>query len=270
MAAWSILLSILALAMIGIAFGFWVSPKMNQRSVPKTAGVKDAKPITQFPSPSEAEALAMVKAALLIRDPQQAQEVFRMGRATAQEIVDFLASLSSVESPKPTFEWLSSIDANGLALEGVTVKLGEGGASQRLAVLTPDPAGKWKMDFETLARKCNPPLNEFLTSNYAAVAEVRVYVGSDNYFNGIYSDENEWVCYGLISPDIEQNLYAYCKVGSPQAKAMAAIFLRDSTLYRAVLEIRRWEEGDSRQFEIARVLADDWVLTEKPFDEAYR
>jgi hypothetical protein len=35
------------------------------------------------------------------------------------------------------------------------------------------------------------------------------------------------------------------------------------------VEIRRTEGADFRQFEITRVLAGDWVLPPKPFDEKF-
>ena len=36
------------------------------------------------------------------------------------------------------------------------------------------------------------------------------------------------------------------------------------------LEIRRIEGAESRQFEITRVLAEDWVMSAKPFDENFK
>jgi hypothetical protein len=39
-------------------------------------------------------------------------------------------------------------------------------------------------------------------------------------------------------------------------------------LKRVTLEIRRVANSESRQFEISRVLAEDWVLSAIPFDQA--
>jgi hypothetical protein len=38
-------------------------------------------------------------------------------------------------------------------------------------------------------------------------------------------------------------------------------------LIRVTLEIRRTAGAESRQFEITRVLAEEWVLAAAPFDE---
>jgi hypothetical protein len=41
-------------------------------------------------------------------------------------------------------------------------------------------------------------------------------------------------------------------------------------LKRATLEIRRTEGAGDRQFEITRVMAEDWVMSATPFDENFK
>ncbi|MEY5012934.1 MAG: hypothetical protein RLY69_649, partial [Verrucomicrobiota bacterium] len=60
---------------------------------------------------------------------------------------------------------------------------------------------------------------------------------------------------------------------SPQAEAMAKVMKRlqmnekiKVSLSRATLLISRAEGAGKRQFEIKRVLAEDWLLTETAFD----
>ena len=101
-------------------------------------------------------------------------------------------------------------------------------------------------------------------------------VGKDSYYNGLFRDESKWVCYAMGTPDHEVVLLGYCRKGSLQAAAMERIVAEDRlgeggrALKRATLEIRRIAGAESRQFEIARVLAEDWVVSDKDFEENFK
>jgi hypothetical protein len=105
---------------------------------------------------------------------------------------------------------------------------------------------------------------------------VRVFVAADSYFNGPFIDESEWSSFAMASPETKdllpeekEILHGYCKVGSKQAKAMAQILSGDNRLRRVTLEIRRSAVEDARQFEIVRVISEDWVLPPKSYDEKF-
>ena len=89
---------------------------------------------------------------------------------------------------------------------------------------------------------------------------VRVFVAQDVYYNGPFSDETQWVSYGLGSPDRTELLRGYCKVGSEEAAVMERLFTEGQKLSRATLEIRRVRDGGALQFEIVRLVAEDWVV----------
>jgi hypothetical protein len=270
---WSILLSLGMLAILGVAVGFWLIPKMREPKVDvsKLAAVEENKKrvATRFSSPSEVDAIALVKAALAVREPSGVQEHLRLGSSEAQEAVDFLTGLEASEGAIQRMEWLSRIDANGLTIDGVVVRF-DGGEKQnmRLALLTPDDAGVWKLDFESFARKCTPPLADFVAKGMDS-AQVRVFAIEDNYYNGFFGSESEWKCYAIRSPDLEETLFAYAKLETAQAEAMAAVFTEDQKAKRVTLEIRPVEAGNSRQFEISRVLAEGWIISEKSFDQIF-
>ena len=99
---------------------------------------------------------------------------------------------------------------------------------------------------------------------------VRVILGEDSYFNGPFQDDRQWVCYGMGSPDTETVLLGYCRVGSPQARAMIWMSSKGAAVVRATLEIRRVEGASPRQFEIVRVLAEDWVMGKTPFEDGFK
>jgi hypothetical protein len=79
----------------------------------------------------------------------------------------------------------------------------------------------------------------------------------------------------MASPDTETILLGYCRKGSPQERAMERIVSEEKDeprhrLNRVTLEIRRPQGAEIRQFEITRVLAEDWVMAAAPFDAAFK
>lgn len=273
-ATWSFLLAGVVVLILGAALGVWLIPKMRHREVSSAQSVaqsvKGVKIVSKFPSPSEADAIAMVKQALAIRDAAKVSDYFKTGSATPEAVVDFLKNLGAVDGETGRYEWLTSMDANGLSIDGVVVNFsGHDKPRNRIALLTPNPAGKWLVDFDAFARTVSPSWNDLLEKG-AKVATVRVYVAGDSYYNGPFADDQQWQCYGIASPDMDQILQAYCKVGSLQAEAMKSIFSRGAKMIRATLEIRRVEGAESRQFEISKVLAEDWVMGAEPFEDRFR
>ncbi|MEI8036965.1 MAG: hypothetical protein WCJ14_01120 [Verrucomicrobiota bacterium] len=275
---WSLVLALLGMATIVGALWLWGSDEVEQSAA--TAEQQAAVPVieervvSRFESPTREAALALVKRALLIRDPAQVAECFRLGSASPQEVVGFLQNLENVDGAITSYVWLSSMDANGLLLDGVAVKSVIGDKPRhRLAILTPDAKGKWQIDFEALARTLKPAWSELLASPVGGQGLVRVVFAKDNYYNGPFRDEEVWVCYRLGSAELADDLLGYCRKGSPQAAAMVRMLVHDKpaakggTANRAVLEIRRVAGAESRQFEIVRVLAEDWVLSATPFDQ---
>lgn len=265
MLIWSVMLATVTLAVLGVCFSLWVRTRISSEVV---ATVSDETPASErvaskFPSPSQEEALELVKRALANRNQSQIPSLFRMGDATGAEVLDFLESSGERDGAVERYDWLSSMDSDGLLLEGVLVVYkNDAKPIERIAFLTPDDSGSWKVDFDAFARSTRPSWEELLTKK-ADVALVRVMVGHDYYYNGIYN-EKEWICYTIASPDTEELLRGYCKVGSPEAEKMELLFSEGQKMSRATIEIRRNKEAESKQFEITRMLAGDWVLAGIP------
>jgi hypothetical protein len=221
--------------------------------------------VSKFPSPSKEAALALVKNGLAVREPKNVARFFRTMENRDQEVVDFLSGMASIDGSIADYQWLSSIDANRLSLDGVNVVFkGVEKTTNRLAVLTPDASGKWKIDFDAFARTVNPGWKTILDPTNQ-VAVVRVFIGKDSYHNGPFRDEKQWACYGMASPDTEEVLLGYCKVDSPQEAALEAVLSKGEKLKRVTLAIRRVASADVRQFEIYQVIAEDWVVTDSIF-----
>jgi len=224
----------------------------------------------QFVSPSESEALALVKAALAAREPSQLVSHFDLGNQTAETAVTFLTDLEKNDGRFVRMDWLSNMNANGLNLEGVLVRfLDDEKERSRIAFLKPGEEGGWKVDFESLARIVTPGWEELMAGK-GDHAMVRVFLAEDSYYNGPFSDEKQWKCYGIGSPDTPEVFQGYCKLGTPQATAVEALLAKGQKINRAILEIRRVKDGLASQFEIIRVLAEDWVMGEKAFDQGFK
>lgn len=267
---WSAVLSLVALVLIGLAVAFWLMPHLSREST-GIAGVqfnRDVRVASKFPSPSREKALELVKRALANRDPDQLESVFRMGTANRAEVLAFLQASEQRDGIAEGLEWLSSMDINGLLLDGVLVRYkNKDKRVDRLAFLTPDAAGTWKLDFDAFARTVTPSWQELL-ENGAEQALVRVFVGPDFYYNGPFGDDKRWDCYGFTSPETELVMRGYCEKGSDVAAAMSRLFYDGRKLIRATLEIRRVKDGGALQFEITRLVAEDWVVADPSADKS--
>lgn len=271
-AVWSIVFGVLALGILGLAVFFWLR-SMSDRAQDTTEQDRIAedsrtRKASKFESPSKPEALELVRNALAVSNPDGVAAVIRPGSMTPEEVVDKLRAITTKDGAIASMVWLSSIDKNGMLLEGVEVMYARTDKKvKRLAMLTPDARGAWKLDFPAFVRQVEPAWEKLLDGE-ESVGVVRVSVARDRYYNGPFQDEGVWAAYGMVSPDMNELLVGYCKRSSDQYRAMELMWLNDETqVLRATLQIEQVEGGDRRQFAITRVLAEDWVMGERPFDE---
>jgi len=274
---WSLVLCLTTVAVVGGFMMFWLRAHGNIKYV--TSGeYTDAQVriVSKFVAPGQDEALMAVKQAFANRDPARVESLIHLGGATPAEVIEFMAGADARDGKVEGYVWLSSMNVEGLQMEGVLVTYaGKESPVERLAFLTPDDTGIWKLDFDAFARSSRPSWKDLLDGRVDR-AQVRVFIAKDEYFNGIYDSDTQWDCFGMVSiesnallPEGQQLLHGYCKTGSAQAKALARIFTNDVRVHRVTLELFRAKGADPRQFEIARVLGEDWVLTPKPFDERF-
>ena len=124
------------------------------------------------------------------------------------------------------------MDANGLLIDGVVVNTKAGYKQRnRLALLTPDEKGTWKIDFDAFARTVKPSWSELMSED-AGQGLVRVMVAKDSYFNGPFRDEARWVVMAWPRPTGQVVLLGYCRQGSPQAVAMERIMATGEPRFR--------------------------------------
>jgi hypothetical protein len=274
---WSGILAIFALGVIGGALGLWMNRGQLKASASSATPEYKARITSLFPSPSEDEALELVKQAMQAKTPDEVQHYFGLNGERPETILSFLKTMAKEDGPIRGYHWLSSIDSSDLLIDGVRVLLGDKiPQKDRIAMLTPNDEGIWKVDFHSFARTCSLPLGEVIRPDSKG-GKVRVIIFPDTYYNAAFADETQWSCFQLLSPDEDTTLLGYCRVNSPQHKALVEVVARathrsriDQRPPRGFLEIERVEGGEPRQFEITRVLAEDWLESPTPFDEKFR
>jgi hypothetical protein len=273
---WTAVFVVAVFGVLAVFFWSWVKPKMNRQPLEEQATVQCRK-VSEFDSPSEQAALELVKQALALRDPAKVDQYFRSGSSGSAAVISFLTESKDRDGETTGFQWLSSMDANGLLIDGVLVSSSKDGKPRnRLALLTPDEKGVWKIDFDAFARTVKPSWEKLLAPE-GGQGTARVIVANDSYYNGPFKDETLWEGYGMASPDTDVILLGYCRKDSPQSRAMRRMLSSPATeegeaprkLNRATLELKRPEGAEKRQFEIVRVLAEDWVLAKEPYDAAF-
>lgn len=224
----------------------------------------------ELPALSEAEALGIVRTAFAENDPQAMPNHFVLGTDIApEEALAALARITAEEGEIKVFRWLRQKFSNGRLIgEVATLRETETKTplSDRIAQLVIGADGKWRIDLDSYLRRVVPDWPTII-SRQSPTSVVRIYAQTDNYYNGIYSDETEWQAYMINSPEIDESLYCYARRGTSQEKALRKA-LQD-TIRRLTVEISANPEAAPRQFEITGVLAEDWVLGEKRFDESF-
>lgn len=271
---WSFMIAGLSLCCVFFAIWAWSTSAKQTKEISTSIAPSIVQPVarllSKYPSPSQRESMDLVKQALQIRDPSQVASCFRPCESSPEEIIEYLRNLEAVDGVITGYDWLSSIDVERILIDGVVILfIKDDKPTKRLALLSPDTEGKWKIDFDALARKSKPSWNDLLEGG-ALSAQVRVWVAPDSYFNGPFKDDARWICFGISSADIDENLFGYCEVGSAQAFAMSSIFSDETKLARVTLELLRVEGASERQFQISRVIASDWLIGDTAFDEGFK
>lgn len=275
-----ILLLLCGVVVAGLAAWAFISSKEN-REAGKTEKPADTVAVTEespkaglMRVPSSGELEEIVDKFLKARSEVELAPLIRKSDQEMPEILDKLAGLEAKDGEFHNLKYLGGMASRCLRAEGVLVNFK--GGHNRLAILTPDEAGQWRIDFDGFDRYLSKPIDEII-SGEAIDARVRFYVSTDSYYNGRFKDDAGWVCYGMGSPDSDKLMFGYVPAGSPQHQALKSVIATKdearagntsrSRLRRMTLDIRHHVGSEARQFEILRVLSDEWAIGPIPLDE---
>lgn len=226
--------------------------------------------VTSVPDLESDHATRIVNQALTNRDTGLIRDFFILAKDDKPEqAMKEMLRINDAEGDISRMEWRGLMSANGSTVPQVMIYATKDGKKYfRTAQFAKSSDGRWRIDFDAYLRKCVPPLSDVVTAE-SGTSQVRVYVDEDHYYHGIYSDETKWKVYALTSPDIAENLYAYAKRGSSQDKALRRIIDTDEKIHRATLGIVKQTDSGPRQFEILRVIAENWIIGGEDFDKSF-
>lgn len=227
-------------------------------------------PISMTDSLIADDAVELVRAALQNRDPALVESFFIFGgaAATPEKIIDLLKRIEGEDGNPHGFDPLGARMTRGVVAEEVMVTSRKDGRdSHRLTQLL-FVNGKWRIDLDSYVRHVSPSWEDILDRK-CDVAIIRVFVNPDSYYNGNKYLEDRWKCYALISPDVDEILFGYAARNSVQEEAMDRIMAKEEEFHRAIIEVSITKEQGRKQFEISRVLADDWLAGDIHFDVSF-
>lgn len=275
-----ILLLGIGVVVAGLAAWAFVNAKRNHSTASATGNPADTVAAEQAilqPVPPPEVLMATVHSFLAARTPEALAPLIRKSDQDISVAVEKMAGLEKRDGALKNVRYLGTVNSRCLQVEAVVVNFE--GDRNRLALLSPDAAGNWQVDFDGFDRHLSVGIDQIL-SGKAVDAKVRVYVSIDAYYNSRFKDDAKWACYGIASPDSDQLMFGYVARDSPQHEALAALIATKaelragdttrSAMRRMILEIRHHPDGEVRQFEILRVLSDEWAMGAVPLDEIGR
>jgi hypothetical protein len=121
---WTALLVVAVLGVLVFFLWSWVRPRMDRQQLTaeeQAALHANTRKVSAFDSPSEQAALELVKQALVLRDPAMVERCFRLGSAAPESVIAFLTGMNDHDGEQTGCQWLSSMDANGMLMDGVLV-----------------------------------------------------------------------------------------------------------------------------------------------------
>ena len=239
--------------------------------VPGLNGGMAGEPANDTMESLDPEAAArIVRSALRNRDPKRVETFFILGSSaqSPEEAIALLGRLEKADGLPEVIEPIGSRLISGILAEEVAVLSGvEERKSSRLAQLFL-VNGNWRIDLDSYSRHAEPGWGEILARK-CDVATVRVFVTEDNYYIGDLYAEALWKCYALVSPDTDEIMFGYAARGSGEEKALDRIVAQEGNIHKATLILKIKEQQGRGQFEISRVLGDDWSVVGMEAGESF-
>lgn len=246
----------------GVSWILYQQVNRNTEVAPVTNLTEDTFVI---PHPSASECIKLVATFLETGSPEQLKNRVRLKHLDAEQGYAALTELRREMGEMDRMDWAGAEETNGLSLEMVMVSYKSG--KYRIAFLTHDAEGHWKVDLESFLGHSTRPWNQVIGKG-SCKAQVRVLATRDFYYNGLFKNEEEWSCLALSSPDHPERLYGYLR---PQSPAMLAVeeLLRTKNPVVMMVEISRDAGMEPLQYEIKKIIAQGWVESDVEFSSRF-
>lgn len=255
----------LLIAVVLVAGVTWILYQQINRK-PETAAVTNLTEDTfDVPHPSASECIRLVTAFLKAGSPSELAGIVRLKRLDAEQAYAEFTEIRKQSGEVERIDWAGAEEANGLSLEMVMVTYKTG--KYRIAFLTHDEQGNWKVDVESFLGHNTRPWDQIIGKG-SCKALVRVLATPDSYYNGLFRNEQEWGCLALTSPDHPERIYGYLKPQSPAILAVTEM-LRTKNPAVMIVEISRDAGMDPLQYEIKKIIAQGWVESDVEFSSRF-
>ena len=257
------------LIFIGIALTgvvSWMIYSQIKNKSTHTAGTTLTQDTFAIAHPHPPECVKIVQEFLKTSTESDVKKTARLVHMDAPEALKLLRQCLDKHGEVARVEWAGASEINGLSMEMVMVSYKSG--YYRIANLLPNEAQDWLVDLESFVAYNDRPWEQ-ITGSGSCRARVRVIAAQDFYFNGVFSDEQEWTCLALTSPDNEKRLLGYVKNQSALYDAFKEIF-KSNNPAPVLIEISRDAGMEPLQFEIKKVIAQGWVESDVEFQSRFR
>ena len=220
----------------------------------------------ELPHPSKLECLELVDNFLNASTAGEVKELIHLTRVSADDSFRLVMAKKRELGEIVSMEWGGADESNGLSVERVYLTLKE--EKYHTVFLRPDAAGNWHVDLDSFLLHATKPWAEIFGKK-SCTGIIRAMISSDYYYNGLFTDENEWICVSMLPAGQQTKLYGYIHPDTPNYRAIVEIFKTENPA-AAMLEISRDAGMEPLQFEIKSVVAQGWVESQKNFSQNFQ
>lgn len=123
-----------------------------------------------------------------------------------------------------------------------------------------------RVDWDAYARHSSVPWNEFFAGRSPEII-ARVTVRPGEFYSRNFQDRDQWICFSLDNPDLEEGFYGYLPRHSSLADRLLSTLSQQFLRFTLTLRLDQ-EFPQHRQAEILRLNSPSWVLPGPGFPEA--
>ena len=130
----------------------------------------------------------------------------------------------------------------------------------RLLYLVDTPAGP-KVDWDSYARYGTMTWKEIISAQEPFTATVRVLLQQANVYRGMFSNSERWVCYRVLSADLQDDFYVYTERNGPIYRSLYREH-GDNAYQQCRVIIRIYGEpgmSDQGQLQLERLVTMGWI-----------
>ncbi len=131
--------------------------------------------------------------------------------------------------------------------------------------------GRLLLHWPSMAIVSEVPLADFLAKKDTKPRAMRVMGGWDDYFNGQFGDDSQYVCVRMHDLRMDHVFYGYIRIGSPEFAEAGRSRMPRKQSTPITVEVRFPEGGRAaNQVEITRFIATGWIPEDVALEPALR